>query len=120
MITLPGGRTILQPCGHWWCSPLGWNMLRHKVLGKYVFVVLTLGVLFVARVLTATNPLASASAQSLPYDFSFGAAGGRHVVVGHNLYIQLQIALTTGTAQSLFFQVTGRPAGVSSSFPDLE
>src|SRR5438132_11262908 len=104
MITLTGGRTILQPCGHWWCSPLGWNMLRHKVLGKSVFIVLMLGVLFVACVLTTTYPLASASRQTLPYDFSFGAAGGQHVVVGHNLYSQLQIALTTGTAHSLFFQ----------------
>jgi hypothetical protein len=94
-------------------------MLRHRVLWKYVFVVLTLGVLFVAYVLTATNPLAPASGQAT-YDFSFGAAGGRHVAVGHNLYVQLQIALTTGTAQKLRFQVTGLPAGVSYSFPDLE
>jgi hypothetical protein len=77
--------------------------------------------LFVACVLTATYPLASAFGQALPpYDFSFGAAGGQHVVVGHNLYIKLQIALTTGAAKNLFFQVNGLPAGVSYSFPDLE
>jgi hypothetical protein len=54
------------------------------------------------------------------YDFSFGAAGARHVVVGHDLYILLQIALTTGTRQNLRFQVSGLPAGASYSFPDLE
>src|SRR2546421_1831516 len=75
--------------------------------------------LFVACVLTATYPLASAFGQAT-YDFSFGAAGGRHVVVGHDLFIQLKIALTVGTAQNVFFQVNDLPADVSYSFPDLE
>jgi hypothetical protein len=99
-------------------------MPRHKVLGRYVLVVLTAGILFVAYVLTASSDGVSVPIDSGPapsnYDFSFGAAGGQHVVVGHNLYIKLQIALTTGAAKNLFFQVSGLPAGVSYSFPDLE